>query len=99
MNRALYLIGLTIGLGAIGGGAAWRYYQPEPAVPSTPPTVEFRRTVTWFIDHTEERKVKLRLCQDDPGHSDPDCVNAEHARMRLSGEDYLAKTKAAGGMK
>jgi hypothetical protein len=95
MNHAVpLLVGLTIGAGAVGGGWAWRTYRVEPA-PLPPPTIELHRTVSWFMVHPDERRTALVQCHDDPGHTDPDCVNAEQAKLKADAEAYLAKAREA----
>ncbi len=39
------------------------------------------KTVAYYSEHDEERKVALSRCRDNPGElrNTPDCVNAERA--------------------
>lgn len=42
-------------------------------------------TVSWYMQHHEERAEKLAQCADDPGFAriDPGCANAAEARAQL----------------
>lgn len=86
-------------LSAMGGATAAVYVRPlqppqqiagvTPMPQAQPaPTV---RTVTWFKDHSAERKQKLALCRDNPGlgQLDPECLNAEHAASEVSFEAFI----------
>lgn len=86
-----WLVGLTLGLGALGGGWAWRSYKSEP--PPPPPTIEFHRTVTWFMAHPDERLIVLTRCNDNPGSPNAECVNADYARLQADAEDYIARVR------
>jgi hypothetical protein len=40
------------------------------------------KTVTYYKEHPEERKVLMKKCSDNPGkyEENPDCINAETAQ-------------------
>ena len=50
------------------------------------PDADAARTVSWFEQHSDERKAVLAKCQDDPGHlaQTPNCMNASEAEGRAS---------------
>jgi hypothetical protein len=42
---------------------------------------EETKTVKWYIDHPEERKKQLEICNNNPGElkNDPTCINVWQA--------------------
>ncbi len=48
------------------------------------------RTISWYMAHTDERKARIKICDDDPGHleNDPDCINAKKADNQAGVNDF-----------
>jgi hypothetical protein len=53
-----------------------------------------RHTVSWYIGHLQEMLKVLDRCRDDPGdaRNDPNCINAEEAKMRNDSLQMLLST-------
>ncbi|MBV9783941.1 MAG: EexN family lipoprotein [Acidisphaera sp.] len=55
-----------------------------------------RHTVSWYIGHLQEMMKELDQCRDDPGdaRNDPNCINAEEAKMKNDALQILLGTNA-----
>ena len=64
--------------------------QPLTTPPSQVVTSDQDRTISWYIQHTTERKARIQVCDNDPGHlaNDPDCINAKKADNQAGVNDF-----------
>jgi hypothetical protein len=61
---------------------------PAPQAAATPQD----RTISWYMAHETERKARIAVCDNDPGHlkDDPDCINAKKADNQAGVNDFKA---------
>jgi hypothetical protein len=83
------IIAFAIGV-ACGGGATYLVV-PKSAVVALSEEV---KTVSYYLEHDTERKVKLEECQNNPGQfrGTPNCVNADSAAAKKIWSNTSGKT-------
>ena len=64
--------------------------QVPPSSQITVDTTAQPGTISWYMAHTDERKARIQVCDNDPGHltNDPDCINAKKADNQAGVNDF-----------
>jgi hypothetical protein len=50
------------------------------------------KTISWYIEHPNERGAKLKWCKDDAARmASPDCLNAIAAEQKTATDNYKSQ--------